>query len=339
MAKVKGLFGTMLRGSVGNVTFRKHDKKNVASQKVSNAKKSSTPAQIYQRAIGNTTMQAYSCLKSICDHSFEGTQYGALSMSHFLHINNLLLRNLGNKARFLRKGLGAKVAPVPFIVAEGTLPPIDVVEDSSASGNASKWYLADLQSDTLENWKKITPRDFMGRLRLDVGDQLSLVACLDKIGSTSYPDAETWDGSQMRISLTRYVFDEESYDKPMFIAPADESEEYSLVINPAVLDKKRSVLGAAKLVISSGSADLHCEINTFQFNDEACMSVAAIASRKSSGKWLRSYAQLHVDKGALLLQAYMYNDIESSYVLTEDERILNYENPMKKLNASGGVGA
>ena len=339
MAKVKGLFGTMLRGSVGNVTFRKHDKKNIASQKVSNIKKSSTPAQIYQRAIGNTTMQAYSCLKSICDHSFEGTQYGALSMSHFLHINNLLLRNLGNKARFLRKGLGAKVAPVPFIVAEGSLPPIDVVEDSSAVGNASKWYLADLQSDTLENWKKITPRDFMGRLRLDVGDQLSLVACLDKIGSTSYPDSETWDGSQMRISLTRYVFDVESYDKPMFIAPTDESEEYSLVINPTVLDKKRSVLGAAKLVISSGSADLHCEINTFQFNDEACMSVAAIASRKSSSKWLRSNAQLHVDKGALLLQAYMYNDIESSYVLSEDERILNYENPMKKLNASGGEGA
>ena len=339
MAKVKGLFGTMLRGSVGNVTFRKHDKKNVASQKVSNIKKSSTPGQIFQRAIGNTTMQAYSCLKSICDHSFEGTQYGALSMSHFLHINNLLLRNLGNKARFLRKGLGAKVAPVPFIVAEGSLPPIDVVEDSSEEGRASTWYLADLQSDTLENWKKITPRDFMGRLRLDVGDQLSLVACLDKIGSTSYPDSETWDGSQMRISLTRYVFDEESYDKPMFIAPADESEEYSLIINPAVLDKKRSVLGAAKLVISSGSADLHCEINTFQFNDEACMSVAAIASRKSSGKWLRSYAQLHVDKGALLLQAYMYNDIESSYVLSEDERILNYENPMKKLNASGVGGA
>ena len=141
MAKVKGLFGTMLRGSVGNVTFRKHDKKNVASQKVSNVKKSSTPGQIYQRAIGNTTMQAYSCLKSICDHSFEGTQYGALSMSHFLHINNLLLRNLGNKARFLRKGLGAKVAPVPFIVAEGSLPPIDVVEDSSEEGSllATSW--------------------------------------------------------------------------------------------------------------------------------------------------------------------------------------------------------
>lgn len=339
MAKVKGLFGTMLRGSVGNVTFRKHDKKNVASQKVSNVKKSSTPGQIYQRAIGNTTMQAYSCLKSICDHSFEGTQYGALSMSHFLHINNLLLRNLGNQARFLRKGLGAKVAPVPFIVSEGSLPIVDVVEDDAASGLASTWYLADLQSDTLENWKKITPRDFMGRLRLDVDDQLSLVACLDKIGSTVYPDSEVWDGNQMRVSLTRYVFDEESYDKPMFIAPTDGSDEYSLVINPAVLNKKRSVIGAAKLVIEFGSADLHCKFNTFQFNDEACLSVAAIASRKSSGKWLRSNAQLHVDKGALKLQAYMYEDVESSYILTNDVRILNYEEPMQKLNASGGVGA
>lgn len=337
MAKVKGLFGTMLRGSIGNVTFRKHDKKNVASQKVSNIKKSSTPGQIYQRAIGNTTMQAYSCLKSICDHSFEGTQYGALSMSHFLHINNLLLRNLGNKARFLRKGLGAKVAPAPFIVAEGTLPPIDVVEDSSKEGRASTWYLADLQSDTLENWKKITPRDFMGRLRLDVGDQLSLVACLDKIGSTSYPDSETWDGSLMRISLTRYVFDETMLDKPMFTTSTD--DEIKLMLDEKVLNKQRSVLGTAKLVVNGTGSDLHVEINTWQFNDEACMSVAAIASRKSSSKWLRSNAQLHVDKGALLLQAYMYNDIESSYVLAEDERILNYENPMKKLNASGGGGA
>lgn len=335
MAKVKGLFGTMLRGSVGNVTFRKHDKKNIAAQKVSGPNKSSTPAQIYQRAIGNTTMQAYSSLKSICDHSFQGVQYGALSMSHFLHINNMLLRNLGNEARFLRKGLGGKVAPVPFIVAEGSLPTIDLrtTEDESPT---STWYLADLTSDTLENWKKITPREFMSRLRLDVGDQISLVACLDKIGSTAYPDSETWDGSPMRVSLTRYVFDETMYDKPMFTTTSD--EEISLIIDTKVLDKKRSVVGTPKLVIGTGS-DLRVEINTWQFNDEACMSVAAIASRKSSGKWLRSTAQLHVDKGALKLQAYMYDDIESSYILSDDDRILNYETPMKRAGVtSSGSG-
>lgn len=339
MAKVKGLFGTMLRGSVGNVTFRKHEKKNIASQKVSNVKKSSTPAQIFQRAIGNTTMQAYSSLKSICDHSFEGTQYGALSMSHFLHINNLLLRNLGNQARFLRKGLGAKVAPVPFIVAEGSLPPIDVVEEAN-DGAGSVWYLADIGHNKLDYFKKITPREFMGLLRLDVGDQISLVACLDKIGSTTYPDSEEWDGYQMRVSLTRYVFDEASYDKPMFMAPTDGSDEPSLVINPAVLDKKRSTIGQPQLVILGKTADdEYVNIWTFGYNDEACMSLTAIASRKTAGKWLRSYAQLHVDKGALKLQAYMYNDIESSYILANDERILNYQDPMKKLNASGGVGA
>lgn len=338
MAKVKGLFGTMLRGSVGNVTFRKHDKKNIAAQKVSGPNKSSTPAQIYQRAIGNTTMQAYSSLKSICDHSFQGVQYGALSMSHFLHINNMLLRNLGNEARFLRKGLGGKVAPVPFIVAEGSLPSIDVSDEPNDSAG-SIWYLGDIGHNKLDYFKKITPREFMGLLRLDVGDQLSLVACLDKIGETTYPDSEVWDGSMMRVSLSRYVFDEASYDKPMFEVYGDGGDDPSLVINPAVLDKKRSTIGTPKLVVMGLTADeSFVNIRTSDFNDEACMSIAAIASRKSSAKWLRSTAQLHVDKGALKLQAYMYDDIESSYILSNDDRILNYETPMKRagVTSSGG---
>lgn len=337
MAKVKGLFGTMLRGSVGNVTFRKHDKKNIAAQKVSGPNKSSTPAQIYQRAIGNTTMQAYSCLKSICDHSFQGIQYGALSMSHFLSVNNRLLRNLGNEARYLRKGLGAKVAPVPFIVAEGSLPSIDIAEEANDS-DGSIWYLGDIGHNTLEYYKKITPREFMGLLRIDVGDQLSLVACLDKIGSTTYPDSEVWDGSLMRVSLTRYVFDEASYDKPMFKVYGDGGDDPSLVIDPAVLDKKRSTVGTPQLVVRGTTGDLYVGLWTFAFNDEACMSIAAIASRKSSAMWLRSTAQLHVDKGALKLQAYMYGDIESSYIISQDERILNYEDPVKKINASSKEG-
>lgn len=338
MAKVKGLFGTMLRGSVGNVTFRKHDRKNVASQKVSGPNKSSTPAQIYQRAIANTTMQAYSTLKSICDHSFQGVQYGALSMSHFLSVNNRLMRNLGVQARYLRKGLSRKLAPVPFIISEGTLPSIDISNNEVEDSKPAEFYLADLGSMSVAEWQKITPREFMARLRLDVGDQLSFVAAYDELGHSSYQDAEEWDGNLMRISLSRYVFAEDAYDKPMFTTTED--DEFDLVVDPKVLDSKRSTIGSVKLVIRGKTVDsATCTVWTWIYNTEATMSVGAIASRKSSNTWLRSSAQLEVQPAALSLTAYVYDEIENTYILSNDERILNYENPMKKLNASGGEGS
>lgn len=337
MAKVKGLFGTMLRGSVGNVTFRKHDKKNIAAQKVSGPNKSSTPAQIYQRAIGNTTMQAYSTLKSICDHSFQGVQYGALSMSHFLSVNNRLMRNLGVEARFLRKGLSRKLAPVPFIISEGTLPSIDIKNNEEGDSKPAEFYLADLGSMSVAEWQKITPREFMARLRLDVGDQLSFVAAYDELGHSFYVDAEEWDGHLMRISLSRYVFSEDAYDKPMFTTTED--DEFELVVDPKVLDSKRSTIGSVKLVIRGKTVEsATCTVWTWIYNTEATMSVGAIASRKSSNTWLRSSAQLLVQPAALSLTAYVYSEIENTYILSNDERILNYEDPVKKINASGKEG-
>lgn len=331
MAKVKGLFGTNLRGSVGGVTFRVRGGKNVASQKVSGAKKSATPAQIYQRAVGNTTMQAYAVMKAICDHSFEGVQTGALSMSHFLKINNNLLRGLGNQARFIKKGLTKKAAPVPFIISEGTLPPIsltDVGEETDFS--YSTWSL-DFTQRSVDEWKKMTPRIFMSELGLEPTDQISIVANMDMAGSSVYPDREAWDGSMMYCSLTRYLFDEKKFDTPMFKANPDGSDQYPLVVDDAVLDMKRSTLGNVRLTIYDKGVDNNDNIlvvTPMTRTDQVMMTVGLIVSRKGSSEWLRSFCQMSVDNQAKALYAYMYDDVYPTYEHADEERILNYVEPV-----------
>lgn len=331
MAKVKGLFGTNIRGSIGKVTFRMRRGKNVASQKVSGAKKSATPAQIYQRVVGNTTMQAYAAMKSICDHSFEGVQYGALSMSHFLKINNNLLRNLGNKAGFVKKGLAKKVAPSPFIISEGSLPPIELFDNGDSDGEnfaTSKWIINYLDTISNEEIKKLTPRSFMSLFGLEPTDQISIVANMDNIGTSEYGDREEHDGNPMICSLTRYLFDDAKFDTPMFVAnTTSESDSYPFVINEKVLDMTRSTFGSARLIFHKVSAQTS-QLGVRSISERSVMmTVGVIASRKSSSGWLRSKCQLSVDAQAKELYAYAYQEVEPTYEYAEEERILNYEAP------------
>lgn len=334
MAKVKGLFGTNIRGSIGGVTFRKRGSKNIASQKVSGAKKSATPAQIYQRAVGNTTMQAYSVMKTICDHSFEGVQMGALSMSHFLKVNNNLLRGLGNSAGFIAKGRTKKAAPNPYIISEGSLPQIflhDVIPDDGSDFKVSLWALSE-SVRTKEEWLKVTPRSLMSSLGLEPSDQLSIVANIDIIGDDYYPDSEVTSASPMYCALTRYLFDDAKWDTPLFKAAPSGVPKLAnaLVVDESVLDKTRSTLGDVRLVVAMVDTKYYLAVISLP-TDRAMMTVGVIASRKgSSGTWLRSTCQMSVDATANILTAYAYQEVYPSYEYAEEERILNYVEPLEK---------
>lgn len=79
-------------GSVGDITFSRVNGKQVIRAKAQQVKNPQTDAQLIQRILMNTVIQAYSKMSSICDHSFEGVNSGQDSMSYFMARNLKLIR-------------------------------------------------------------------------------------------------------------------------------------------------------------------------------------------------------------------------------------------------------
>lgn len=139
MAKGNMLQG-MARGKVGDIVFSRLNGEQISRVRNRNPKNPRTNAQLYQRAIMATVMQAYSAGKEIFDHSFQGKSIGAANQRRFMSLNAKKLRDQiaadidGNVAVANQVGrvIGPGVqSPTPCIlqVSEGSLT--DVIFDNS----------------------------------------------------------------------------------------------------------------------------------------------------------------------------------------------------------------
>lgn len=88
------MFQGMARGKVGDVVFSRLNGQQVSRVRNRNPRNPRTNAQLAQRAIMATVMQAYSAGKSIFDHSFQGESVGAKNMAKFMRENAKKLRSL-----------------------------------------------------------------------------------------------------------------------------------------------------------------------------------------------------------------------------------------------------
>lgn len=91
MAKSKSFFG-LRRGSTKTLTFSVLDGQQITKDRVSEVKNPRTEMQMEQRCKLKTVSLAYSSLKSIVDHSFEGVTYGGMSMRQFARLNYPLVK-------------------------------------------------------------------------------------------------------------------------------------------------------------------------------------------------------------------------------------------------------
>ena len=133
MAKGNMLQG-MARGKVGDIVFSRLNGEQISRVRNRNPKNPRTNAQLYQRAIMATVMQAYSAGKEIFDHSFQGKSVGAANQRRFMSLNAKKLREMiandlknydlgtitDSDAKVVAPG---SVSPVPnkLQVSEGTL--------------------------------------------------------------------------------------------------------------------------------------------------------------------------------------------------------------------------
>ena len=138
MATGSFMMGT-LKGKLGETVAMRRNGKQVVRAYISNPKNPNSQKQQVQRMVQATAAQAYSAMKKICDHSFEGVQVGQKSMSYFMSKNMDYLRasiaangdgTLKNaSADFVRKGVNLPVLN-KYVVGKGTLPEINIPDNA-----------------------------------------------------------------------------------------------------------------------------------------------------------------------------------------------------------------
>ena len=110
MAKSNGFF-SLRRGSTKSLTFSVLNGRQITKDRVSRVHNPRTQRQQYQRAIMATVKAAYSRMKPIEDHAFEGASGKAANQQRFMAANARRLRSLLASSLDTDSVLMASVAP------------------------------------------------------------------------------------------------------------------------------------------------------------------------------------------------------------------------------------
>lgn len=294
MATGSFMMGT-LKGKLGETVAMRRNGKQVVRAYISNPKNPNSQKQQVQRMVQATAAQAYSAMKKICDHSFEGVQVGQKSMSYFMSKNMDYLRAsiaangdgtlINASADFVRKGVNLPVLN-KYVVGKGTLPAVSI--DDSV-GTASKAFVpatslvlvrdsAPLSEDAMQK--------FVERFNGDIGDWFTFLFMLRENGNIQ-------NGQNVyRFAFVRFVVAEKEIDtkKCKVLLP-------SLTNHGIVVGDWDDVFGVDVTEVGSTSileadfASMLPNLGSEQGQQSIC-AYAVIHSRQNvGGSWQRSNAE------------------------------------------------
>lgn len=136
MAKGSPLMGTQ-RGKLGESILYRKKGEQVARAYIAHPSNPNSQRQQVQRMITATSIAAYSGMRDICNHSFEGVPTGLKSMSNFMSLNARKLRasidtQIGGSIKAASMSFNMKSNPNlmvnPYIMSRGSLPEIPCVD-------------------------------------------------------------------------------------------------------------------------------------------------------------------------------------------------------------------
>lgn len=262
MAKSKGFFG-LRSGSTKNFTFSELNGQQITKERVYKVKNPRTLQQMRQRMVMATVSAAYSYLKEICDHSFEGFGVGSPCMSEFMRLNlDALKAKAQNDAAVVAFNAyqDKNINPVPFIVAKGSL---NEIVPTIANGKMS-WITPKNDANTT------TAEGIYAALGLNRGDLVTFILC----GGDFINDA-TLTFAPQPLAITRLHADKQGAVSSLADAFTVESNNQ----------------GNINVDFSLGS-----NID-FEATCDKLVMGAVIISRKAADKWLRSNATMVVKTG------------------------------------------
>lgn len=280
MAKA-GFWLRNAKGKLAGATIYKQNGETVMREIVSPSNPQ-TQAQLIQRIIMTTVMQAYSWMKALCDHSFEGVKKGMPTMSAFMTQNLDFIRNKVAQAQangqtlydvetFLKLGQKGFV-PNGYQIARGSLPQVVVTFDED---DYTWGFISALKTNTYQG--------VIDALGLQRGDQLTFLALHQGL----VPD----DPAAVQFSYARVILDPTT------------AEGLPAPLSSAFIENGAPYLPSARNEGSFNSFAIDAQKGLhFGFHTSAIIAAAVIVSRKTSNeKWLRSNSFLSVreDNGYL----------------------------------------
>lgn len=268
MAKSKSFFG-LRRGSTKSLTFSVLNGQQVTKDRVYGGKNPRSLAQMVQRMCLATSSAAYSQMKQIVDHSFEGISYGANTMAEFIKVNTKLIKNnyelAGEKFAYNPYGdRGLKVGA--YQMAKGTATPIaaSVFNPAKANGSLTVTILKGAA-------EKVTANAMMAALGIAVGELATYCFMYAKAGS-----ADDWAFGFIRITALQ------TGDVTLTSANIG---QYLLI--ESNLNISSVEIASTTLVIVVSTPNDEGDITT--------IAQCAIHSLKSANGWLRSNAVMTAD--------------------------------------------
>lgn len=290
MAVVKGTFATNMKGRVGSVVYRNRSGQNIASQIPASVKNPQSLLQQQQRMKFNSVAQAYRCLKSIADHSFEGVTYGAPSQAKFMSDNSKFYTLGGQGHGFVAKGNGA-IPQGNFKISEGSIPAIGY-ESVIFEPNPTNVLTA---QNTVLRFKNVMTRadgdttnvsvkQFLQALGILKGQQVTILVVRTKDiqyfgANNTIPQCVNTELVKCSFTIAIDADDEEL----AFVLDAGGD---NLILNPAILIESDNTSYFQWIE----TADYKLEVGTItaSWNDYANIAFGAIVSEKIGMTWQRS---------------------------------------------------
>ena len=260
------------RGKVGDLVFSRVNGQQVTRARAAVVKNPQTQAQMIQRILLNTIIQAYSRMSEICDHSYEGIPVGQKSMAVFMRKNLNALRT--RLAAAFEAGhqfddiyafspLGSNVfAMNEYILSSGSLPAVTCTCDALTGGKVA----------IVAEGAELTYGDVIDALGLQRGDQLTFVG------------QEAWTDSRAAFKFARVILD--PHDSEGAVLPLDTPFLDGDAINaPSPRNEGEDI------TFSYANGNL-----VFTFGAGSTFGAAVIVSRqKADGTWMRSNATIDLE--------------------------------------------
>lgn len=297
------------RGKVGDIVFSRANGQQIVRARAEVVRNPQTTAQMVQRIVMLTAVNAYSAMSTIVDHSFEGVKPGQESMSLFISeavkaMRAKLAESLGNyeEAKSFAP-IGSQVfACNEYLVSKGKLPKVEL---TGAAGGGGQFAL------TTNTYAGV-----IAQYGLEKGDQLTFVT----VEGTNEQDAS--------FHFARVI-----------LSPSDGDLSKAFVADGAIVSPNAMNEGSfTTLEFSANSVDFKLTNKTY------LMAAAIIVSRKGANdEWKRSTAYLTVAEDYDLYNMQECLDLlASGAVLSRSPRYLNNANSVvtstSDNNGGGGSG-
>lgn len=315
MAKGNLLLG-MGRGKLGDIVLSRAYGEQISRARAKVVKNPRTMGQQVQRIILATVTKAYSQMKPIVNHSWQGISYGAASMNKFNQLNMDFLRNqlgaygLDNDSEnpnewsfFITQGNQLAV-PNRFAISRGTLPTLAITPDGDDPEQITMFKVYDANN---AEQASLTYRQLVDGLGLMDGDQLT-ICVIDSAGKFHYG---------------RFI-----------CAPNDADFTHSVLDTQYWNERNLNV----SLDFAAGVLTIGCQDS--QTSDEHSMAAGLILSRKQGTTWQRSNTDMIIWNqdfsgiGASMNQA-LY-EVETGALDFSSPYYLNNANQQNTASGEGG---